>query len=116
MDLTQILDTLRQHGDVAYGFIFAYSASNSLLVVLFAGYAAAMGAFDWKSLILVCWAGSIVGDTIRFWIGRKFGTRWLKSWPRIERTVLTVAQLVDRHYWLILLFHRYPNGIRNIAG
>jgi membrane protein DedA with SNARE-associated domain len=116
MDLAQILETLRQHGDVAYSFVFAYAASNSLLVVLFAGYAAHMGAFDWKTLILVCWGGSIFGDAVRFWIGRRFGTRWLKSWPRLERTVLVTARLVDRHYVLFLLFHRYPNGIRNIAG
>jgi membrane protein DedA with SNARE-associated domain len=116
MTLAQILDLIRQHGDVAYSFVFAHAAGNGLLVVLFAGYAAHMGAFDWATLVGVCWAGSIFGDAVRFWIGRRFGTRWLKSFPRVERAVLLIARLVDRHYILILLFHRYPNGIRNIAG
>ena len=47
MDLTQIFDLIRQHGDTAYAFIFAYAASHSMLIVLFAGYAAHMGALDW---------------------------------------------------------------------
>jgi len=116
MNLTQILDLVRQHGDAAYGFVFAYAAWNSLLMVLFAGYAAHMAALDWGRLILVCWAGSFTGDAIRFWIGRRFGTRWLTPFPRIERGVQTAAKLVDRHYLWIVLIHRYPHGIRSLAA
>lgn len=116
MDLTQILDLIRQHGDVAYAFVFAHAAAHGLLVVLFAGYAAHMAAFDWGTLILVCWAGSFIGDSLRFWIGRRFGIRWLGRFPRIERGLQKVARLVDRHYLWLPLVHRYPNGIRNLAG
>src|SRR5262245_55540702 len=116
MDLNQIMDLIRQYGDAAYAFVFAYAASNSLLVVLFAGYAAGMGAFGWGKLVLICWAGSFAGDAFRFWIGRRFGTRWLKSFPRIERAVQVTARLIDRHYLWIPFIHRYPNGIRGVAG
>ena len=64
MNLTQLLDLVRQHGDAAYAFVFAYAAWNSLLMVLFAGYAAHMSALDWGKLILVCWAGSFTGDAV----------------------------------------------------
>jgi membrane protein DedA with SNARE-associated domain len=116
MDLTQIFDLIRQHGDTAYAFIFAYAASHSMLIVLFAGYAAHMGALDWGKLVLVCWAGSCFGDVVRFWIGRRFGTCWLTSFPRLERAVQSCARLVDRHYLWIPLIHRYPHGIRSVAG
>lgn len=116
MDLTQVFELIRQHGDAAYAFIFAYAASHSMLIVLLAGYAANMGALDWGTLVLVCWAGSCFGDVVRFWIGRRFGTRWLNRFPRLERAVQTAARLVDHHYLWIPMIHRYPNGIRSVAG
>jgi len=115
-DLASFLDLIRQHGDAAYSFMFAYAASHSLLFALFAGYAAHSGALQLGTLILVCWFGSFAGDAVRFSIGRRFGTRWLGSLPPLERAVQTAARLADRHYALMILFHRYPHGIRGVAG
>ena len=115
-DLASFLDLIRQHGEAAYTFLFAYGAAHSLLLALFAGYAAHSGALSFGTVIAVCWFGSFVGDVIRFWIGRRFGTGWLGSAPRIQRIVRIAAQLADRHYVLMILFHRYPHGIRSLAG
>ena len=115
-DLSSFLDIIRQHGDAAYTFVFAYASSHSLLLTLFAGYAVHSGALDFGKLIMVCWAGTFMGDVVRFWIGRRFGTRWLKSFPKLERFVQTAARLADRHYGWMILFHRFPNGIRSVAG
>jgi membrane protein DedA with SNARE-associated domain len=71
---------------------------------------------SFTTLIAVCWFGSFAGDVIRFWIGRRFGTRWLRSFPRLERFVQTAVRLADRHYVWMILFHRYPHGIRGVAG
>ena len=115
-DLASFLDLIRQHGDAAYSFIFAYASAHSLLITLFAGYAVHSGALDFSKLIMVCWVGTFIGDVIRFAIGRRFGTRWLGSMPKLERIVQTAARLADRHYAWMILFHRYPNGIRSVAG
>lgn len=115
-DLASFLDIIRQHGDAAYSLMFAYAASHSLLLALFAGYAAHAGALGFGTLIVVCWIGSFTGDVVRFWIGRRFGTRWLGGFPRIERAVRIAAQLADRHYLWMILVHRYPHGIRGVAG
>jgi membrane protein DedA with SNARE-associated domain len=115
-DLTSFLDLIRQHGDAAYSFMFAYAASHSLLLALFAGYAAHSGAQDLGTLIVVCWFGSFAGDVIRFWIGRRFGARLLDRFPRFERPVQTVARLTDRHYIWMTMFHRFPHGVRGLAG
>ena len=115
-DLPSFLELLRLHGDEAYGLIFAFAASHSLLLTLFAGYAASSAALDLETLIAVVWAGSFLGDTIRFWIGRTFGTRWLSPFPRLHRTSQFVVRLVDRYYVWLILFHRYPHGIRGVAG
>lgn len=115
-DLTSFLDLIRLHGDAAYSFMFAYAASHTLLFALFAGYAAHAGALSLGTLIVVCWLGSFTGDVVRFWVGRRFGTRWLGRFPRLERAVQTVAQLANRHHVWMILLHRYPHGIRGVAG
>ena len=104
------------HGDAAYSLMFAYAASHSLLLTLFAGYAAHSGALGFGTLIVVCWAGSFFGDIVRFWIGRRFGKRIFVRFPRLERAVNVAARLADRHYGWMILIHRYPHGIRGVAG
>ncbi|MCF8478524.1 MAG: DedA family protein [Pseudolabrys sp.] len=115
-DLASFLDLIRQHGNEAYSFMFAYASSHSLLFGLFAGYAAYSGALDLTILIAVFWTGSFIGDAVRFWIGRRYGTRWFKKFPRLERMIQTAARLTDKHYVLMILFHRYPHGIRGVAA
>jgi membrane protein DedA with SNARE-associated domain len=95
-DLASFLDLLRQHGEVAYTFVFSYAAAHSLLLALFAGYAASSGALSLGTVIAVCWFGSFVGDAIRFYVGRRFGTRWLGSVPKIELAMRRVSQLIER--------------------
>jgi membrane protein DedA with SNARE-associated domain len=115
-DLASFLELLRQHGEVAYTFIFSYAAAHSLLLALFAGYAASSGALSLGTVIAVCWFGSFVGDVVRFYVGRRFGTRWLGSVPKIDLAMRRVSQLTSRHYVWMILLHRYPHGIRGLAG
>ena len=115
-DLASFLELLRLHGDEAYGLIFAFAASHSMLLTLFAGYASSSGSLDLGILVAVVWAGSFLGDTIRFGIGRFFGTQWLSPFPRLQRSSQIVVRLVDRYYVWLILFHRYPHGIRGVAG
>ena len=115
-DLASFFELLRLHGDEAYGLIFAFAASHSMLLTLFAGYASSSGSLALGTLVAVVWAGSFLGDTIRFGIGRFFGTKWISSFPRLQRSSQIVVRLVDRYYVWLILFHRYPHGIRGVAG
>jgi membrane protein DedA with SNARE-associated domain len=115
-DLASFLEAIRQNADAAYSLMFAWASSHSLLLALFGGYAAHSGVLHFGTLIAVCWFGSFFGDVFRFWIGRQFGTRWLKRFPRTQRAVDIAAKLSERHYIWMILLHRYPHGIRGIAG
>ena len=115
-DLTSFLELIRQNGDAIYSMMFAFATSHSLVLVLFGGYVAHSGALNLVTLIVVCWLGSFVGDVVRFWIGRCFGTRWLGSFPKLQRMVQVAARLADRHYIWTILLHRFPYGIRGVAG
>ncbi len=115
-DLASFLELLRQHGDAAYGLIFAFAGSHSLLLTLFAGYASSSGALSIGTLIVIVWAGSFAGDAFRFWIGRRFGADWLVPFARLHRASQIVIRLADRYYVWMILLHRYPHGIRGVAG
>ena len=115
-DLSQLIDVVRQHGEVAYAFIFAYAASHALLMALFAGYAAQLGVLDLKMTIIHCFAGSFAGDAFRFWLARRYGDRLLARWPRISAHAATVKRLVDRHALWLPLIHRFPYGIRGLGA
>ena len=115
-DLNQILDLIRAHGDLAYGVVFGWALGNMLIMVLLAGYAAHLGVLSFEKLVLICWIGAFAGDAFRFWIGRRFGTKWLSSFPRVERAVQTVARVVEQHYLWLAFVYRYPHGVRGIAG
>ena len=115
-DLASFLDLIRLNGDAAYSFMFAFATSHSMILTLFAGYAASSGALGLGTLIAVCWIGSFAGDAIRFWVGRRYGTRWLSGSSRIVRMINIAARLADRHYVWMILLHRYPHGLRGVAG
>jgi len=115
-DLASFLDLIRQHGETAYSFLFAYAASHSLLLALFGGYAAHSGALKLGPLLFACWSGSFVGDAVRFWIGRKYGTRLIARWPTIGPHLQTATRLADRHYIWMIMIHRFPHGIRGVAA
>jgi membrane protein DedA with SNARE-associated domain len=115
-DLGSFLDLIRQNGDAAYSFMFAYATSHSLLLGLFGGYAAHSGALALGPLIAVCWIGSFAGDALRFWIGRRYGAQLLRKFPTFERHVQTAARLADKHYLWMIMLHRFPQGIRGMAA
>lgn len=115
-DLTSFLELIRQNGEVIYSLMFAYAASHSLLLALFGGYAASSGALGFGTLVAVCWFGSFAGDVVRFWVGRRYGAGFLTSFPSFEKTARAVTRLADRHYVWMILLHRYPHGIRGVAG
>ena len=115
-DLAQLIDAVRQHGEVVYAFIFAYAASHALLMALFAGYASQLGVLDLQMTIIHCFAGSFAGDVFRFWIARRYGDRLLARWPRISAHVTVVKRLVDRHALWLPLIHRFPYGIRGLGA
>lgn len=116
MDLTQILEIIRSQGNLAYGFVASYAASNSLLLPLFAGYAAHMEALAFWPTVIAVWIGGFAGDELRFWLGRRFGSRLFEAMPRIRAGVEKAARLIDHHHWWMMFVYRYPHGIRGIAG
>lgn len=115
-DFASFMEIVRQHGNAVYTIVFAYAASHSLLMALFAGFAAQAGALAFAPLVGICWIGSFIGDVLRFWIGRRYGTAFLQRFPKVERIANVVTRLTDNHFVWMILAHRYPQGVRSVAG
>lgn len=116
MDLAQILDLIRNQGDAVYALIVSGSAWNSLLLPLFAGYAVKLDALAYVPTVAAVWAGGFLGDELRFWLSRRYGSALFEQMPRIRSGVERAARVIDRHGdWLIFVY-RYPHGIRGLAA
>src|ERR1051325_7286435 len=86
-----LIDFIRTHQDwaIAVMFITAFGESFAFLSLLFPGTTLliAAGALT-KSGSLPLWPimigailGAVLGDTISYWIGRRFGGRLAGVWP-----------------------------------
>jgi membrane protein DedA with SNARE-associated domain len=116
MDLAQILDIIRDQGDAIYALLVSGSAWNSLLLPLFAGYAVRLDALAYMPTVAAVWAGGFLGDEVRFWLARKYGSGLFAQMPKLRAGIERAARVVDRHQWWLVFVYRYPHGIRGVAA
>jgi len=114
--MTQILEIVREYGNLVYAILFAYAALKSGSLPLFAGIAAQAGALDPVAAGSAAFAGGYLGDEARFWASRRYGDRivarygWLA--PYFDRAT---AMLGRYGHWYIFLY-RYPKGMRTVGA
>ena len=84
-------------------------------ILVLGGFAAHQGYLRLDLVMLSAFAGSLCGDQVWFWIGRRFGRRWIDSHPGKAELIERVAALLDRWgAWFILSF-RFLYGLRSIS-
>lgn len=114
--MEQIAEIFRDWGHLAYPVIFVWTFFEGETVVIFGGYAAYYGVLDPLWLFLCAWIGSFLGDQTWFYIGRHYGPRLLKRFPRWEPGIFHVSELMRRYgVWFILSF-RFIYGVRNVSS
>ena len=100
-----------------YGYltIFIGTALEGEIILVIAGFAAYTGYLELYKVILVGFAGSLIGDQIFFFIGRTHGRAFLERRPRWQKKAEWIHQVLHRHkYWLLLAF-RFMYGIRTVT-
>lgn len=68
-------------------FVVAFSENSLFLgaiapgeiMALLAGYYSAMGIIDWRIALPLIVIGSVLGDNVGFFLGRKLGKKWLEK-------------------------------------
>lgn len=111
-----ILTLVKDYGTAVYLLVFAYCALKSGSLPLFAGYAAQTGALDVSVVAAATFAGGYLGDEARFALTRRYGQRFARSRPRIQRLIDTGRRLLDRYGAAYIFLYRYPKGMRTIGA
>ncbi|MBS1963506.1 MAG: DedA family protein [Bdellovibrionales bacterium] len=87
-------------------------------VLLTAGYLAYIGQAEYALLIPIAIAAILLGDTVMFTIGRRFGRRVIGAWPfrkafTPERLARTEKSFREQGYRVVFLA-RFMPGIRTV--
>jgi membrane protein DedA with SNARE-associated domain len=84
-------------------------------IVVLAGFAAHRAYLSLPLVICAAFTGTLFGDQLFYYIGRKHSQKvldWRPSWkPRVEKT----KQLVQKHQVLIIIGFRFLYGLRTVT-
>jgi membrane protein DedA with SNARE-associated domain len=103
---------------LAYGplVILVWTFFEGETVLLVAGFLAHQGYISLEWSILAAFIGSMSGDQLYFWVGRKFGEQildWRPVWRvRIERPL----RMLVKYQNLFILSFRFIYVVRNVAS
>ncbi len=107
---------IAEYGALFYPFTFAWTAVEGETFVIFAGYFASRGLLNLPLLIAAAWLGSFCGDQFYFWLGRRYGTRVLRRFPKWQPGVDKALRLLERYNTGFILSFRFIYGVRNFSS
>jgi membrane protein DedA with SNARE-associated domain len=107
---------IAEYGAYFYPLTFAWTALEGETFVLFAGYAASRGMLNLPILIACAWLGSFAGDQFYFFLGRRYGTRVLRRFPKWQPGVDRALRLLERYDTGFILSFRFIYGVRNFSS
>ena len=111
--MTEWMQGLIEHA--GYALLFVGTMLEGETVLVLGGAAARLGYLRLEWVIACAFAGSLLGDQIWFWIGRRYGTRMLarrETWrSRVER----IHAQLRRYEVPFLVGFRFVYGIRNLT-
>ncbi len=115
MDL-DIYKLIEQYEDLFYIITFVWAFLEGETFVIFAGAAASQGMLNQYMLIAAAWLGSFCGDQLYFWIGRRYGHRLLKRFPKLQGGVNVALGMLHKYHVGFILSFRFIYGVRNFSS
>jgi membrane protein DedA with SNARE-associated domain len=112
----QIHELLRQYGDWFYLVTFLWTAVEGETFVIFAGLAAQKNLLNVYLLFLAAWLGSMTGDQIFFFLGRRYGVHIIEHMPHLKPKVDRVLGWLEKYAVIFILSYRFMYGLRNVSG
>jgi len=100
-----------------YGYygVFAGAFLEGETVLILAGFAAHSGFLALPWVMLAAFCGSLFGDQLYFFLGRRHGKRILQRFPLLQRRANRVDALLARYHTPIILAIRFLYGLRIVG-
>jgi membrane protein DedA with SNARE-associated domain len=110
MDVKQLL--------LSYGplVILVWTFFEGETVLLVAGFLAQQGYMSLEWCVLAAFLGSLAGDQLYFWIGRKFGRHILEWRPNWLAAADRALRMLVRYQNLFILSFRFIYVVRNLSS
>ncbi len=105
-------------GLLAFGIIGLPIPDEMLMIVV--GYLASKHVLHLPLVLLFSFMGSIIGMTISYWIGRRFGTTLILRYGKWVGITVVRYERIQRWFkqygrWTVLFSYFIP-GVRHVAG
>ncbi len=109
MSLTELL---HEYGYLAI-LVGTFAEGETILIM--GGFAAHQGYLALPWVMVSAFVGSLCGDQLAFFAGRRYGAALLARFPRLRPGVDRATALVARRGTPLLLGFRFIYGIRNLV-
>ena len=84
-------------------------------ILILAGFAAHLGYLYLPWVILVAFLGTLSGDQLSFYLGRRQSRFFLDTHPAWQRRLERVERLFERYQTLLILGFRFLYGLRTVT-
>jgi membrane protein DedA with SNARE-associated domain len=109
MDIEGII---REYGYLA---IVANTFIEGETIQIIAGWFAHEGLLDLRLVILAGFSGTVAGDQLYFWLGRRWGEPLMRRFPKLAARCQPAFKLLRRFDNMFILGFRFVYGVRNVA-
>lgn len=111
-----IYHLVAHYHDWFYVITFLWTFLEGETFVIFAGAAASQKLLNIYWLVAAAWLGSFAGDQLYFLVGRKYGHRLLKRFPKLQSGVNIALDLLHKYHVGFILSFRFIYGVRNFSS
>jgi len=101
--------------EYGYAAVFAGTFIEGETVLILAGFAAHRGYLALPWIMVTAMLGSLLGDQLFFFLGRRYGTRLLQRFSILEARARRMRALLDRYHLPVILGVRFLYGLRTVG-
>lgn len=110
--MDSIQDIISTYG---YYAVFLFACIEGEVALLTAGFLCKHGYLSLPLVILTSFSGTVIFEQFIYSIGRTYGKRIIKKFPRFEEKARRAMAFLRKYNTTFILMYRFIYGIRNVS-